>query len=339
MRWTDRSDGRRGFTLIELLVVIAIIAVLIALLLPAVQAAREAARRIQCTNNLKQIGLALHGYVESKGVLPFGQGPEPTNTWNGWSSLVMLLPYLEQRSLYDSLNLDVPDGSAPGVASNTTGQRTRISAFLCPSDSDRLTNPEGHNNYTACTGSKPNMNDGITVGLFGGMYGPGPYAPTTVGLADITDGTSQTAAFSERAMGLGTYNDGQGPDPLTPPGSVLRIDGLPSDADGVYRICLASDPHAAAAILSGLYSAGTFWHIGTPYGARYNHVMPPDSWSCAGQHTDQAGAHTASSRHPGVVNVLLADGSVRASRSSINLAVWRALATRSGGEVVSGTDY
>src|SRR6202162_3711767 len=115
------APRKPGFTLIELLVVIAIIAVLIALLLPAVQAAREAARRIQCTNNLKQIGLALHNYIESRSVLPFGQGPEPTNTWNGWSSHVMLLPYVELRSLYDSLNFDIPDGSAPGTAANTTG--------------------------------------------------------------------------------------------------------------------------------------------------------------------------------------------------------------------------
>jgi prepilin-type N-terminal cleavage/methylation domain-containing protein/prepilin-type processing-associated H-X9-DG protein len=339
MRSPIQSEGRRGFTLIELLVVIAIIAVLIALLLPAVQAAREAARRVQCTNNLKQIGLALHGYVESKGVLPFGQGPEPTNTWNGWSSLAMLLPYVEQGGLYNSLNFDIPDGSAPGVASNTTGQASRIAGFLCPSDVDRLTGVEGHNNYTGCTGSKPNMNDGVTLGVFGGMYGPGPYVPTTVGLADITDGTSQTAAYSERVKGIGLYNDGQAPDPLTPPGSVLRIDGLPADADGTYRICFANDPHAAGATLSGLYSAGSFWHVGTPYGARYNHVMPPNTWSCAGDHTDQAGAHTASSRHPGIVNVLLADGSVRAIKGGVNLAVWRALATKSGGEVVSSTDF
>jgi prepilin-type N-terminal cleavage/methylation domain-containing protein/prepilin-type processing-associated H-X9-DG protein len=331
--------NKRGFTLIELLVVIAIIAVLIALLLPAVQMAREAARRMQCTNNLKQIGLALHSYVESKGVLSFGQGPEPTNAWNGWSGLVMLLPYLEQRTLYDSLNFDVPDGSAPGAAANSTGQRVAINTFLCPSDTDRLIAPEGHNNYSGCTGSNPRMNDGITTGVFGGMYGPGPYVPTTVGLQAITDGTSQTAAFSERVKGIGLFNDGQGPDRLTPPGSVLRIDNLPGDAAGVYRVCFASDPHVAGAALSGLYSAGSFWHIGTPYATRYNHVMPPNTWSCAGQHTDWAGAHTASCRHPGVVNVLFADGSVRAVKNGIALAVWWALGTKAGGEVVSSSDY
>jgi prepilin-type N-terminal cleavage/methylation domain-containing protein/prepilin-type processing-associated H-X9-DG protein len=339
MAFPDRIQHRRGFTLIELLVVIAIIGVLIALLLPAVQAAREAARRIQCTNNLKQIGLAVHNYIGSTNVLPFGQGPEPSNAWNGWSSLGMLLPYLEQRSVYASLNFDIPDGSAPGVAANTTSQQVRIAAFLCPSDTDRLTGVEGHTNYTACTGSKPNMNDGITLGVFGGMFGSGPYVPTTVDLSAITDGTSQTAAFSERVTGIGLYNDGQGPDALNPPGSVLRIDNLPSDADVVYRICSASNPHAADAILSGLYSAGSFWHIGTPYGTRYNHVMPPNTWSCAGEHTDQAGAHTASSRHPGVVNVLFADGSVRSVKNGINLVVWRALGTKAGGEVVSSADF
>jgi prepilin-type N-terminal cleavage/methylation domain-containing protein len=339
MKHGKHPSARRGFTLIELLVVIAIIGILVALLLPAVQAAREAARRIRCANNFRQIGLALHNYIESRGVLPFGQGPEPANTWHGWSSQVMLLPYLEQSSVYDTLNFDIPDGSAPAVPKNTTGQRVQIAAFLCPSDIDRLTGPDGHNNYTACTGSKPNMNDGVTLGPFGGMYGPGPYVPTTVGLSAIIDGTSQTAAFSERVMGVGYYNDGQGPDWLRPPGSVLRVDNLPVDADGAYRVCNASDPHAAGAILSGLYSAGSFWHIGTPYGTRYNHVMPPNTWSCAGEHTDQAGAHTASSRHPGLIGILLADGSVRTIRNGINLAVWRSLATKSGGEVVSSSDY
>src|SRR5512138_3398350 len=102
-----QSPRRRAFTLIELLVVIAIIAVLIALLLPAVQSAREAARRAQCVNNLKQIGLAVHNYVAATGVLPFGQGPEPASSWCGWSSLTMLLPYLEQGTIYQSLNFQI----------------------------------------------------------------------------------------------------------------------------------------------------------------------------------------------------------------------------------------
>ena len=339
MTYTHSLINRRGFTLIELLVVVSIIGLLIALLLPAVQAAREAARRIQCTNNLKQIGLATHNYIESMGVLPFGQGPEPTNGWNGWSAHSMMLPYLEQPVLFDSINFSIPDGSAPGLNANTTSQGVNLNVFACPSDVDRLTSPQGHNNYTGCTGSTPNMKDGNTIGVVGGMYGPGPYVPTTVRLEDIIDGTSQTAVFSERVKGIGLYNNDQGPDSLTPPGSVLRIDNLPTDADGVYSLCFGSDPHASGAVLSGLYSAGSFWHIGTPYGTRYNHVMPPNTWSCAGQHTDQAGAHTASSRHPGSLNVLLADGSVRAIKSSINLAVWRALGTKAGSEVVSGSDY
>jgi prepilin-type processing-associated H-X9-DG protein len=251
----------------------------------------------------------------------------------------MLLPYLEETPLYNSLNFDITDGSAPGADQNTTGQRISISTFVCSSDTDRLTGPEGHNNYTGCTGSRPRMNDGITTGLFGGMYGAGPFVPTTVRLQAITDGMSQTVAFSERVMGIGQYNNGQGPDWLTPPGSVVRIDELPPDPDKVYQLCSAKDPHAAGAILSGHYSVGSFWHIGAPYGARYNHVMPPNTWSCAGEHTDWTGAHTASSRHLGAVNVLQADGSVHPVKSTISLSVWRALATKAGGEVISASDY
>jgi prepilin-type N-terminal cleavage/methylation domain-containing protein/prepilin-type processing-associated H-X9-DG protein len=333
-----RATDRGGFTLIELLVVIAIIGMLIALLLPAVQSAREAARRAQCINNLKQIGLALHNYVASVGSLPFGQGPEPANAWYGWSSLAMLLPYVEQGNIYNTINFQVPDGSAPGTPQNTTAQRVSLAQFQCPSDVDRLMAPEGHNNYFGSTGSDPNMNDGVTSGLFGGMYGPGPYVPATVRLQDITDGTSNTAAFSERAKGLALNNDDLGPDNLVPPGSVLKVAGLINDAEAVYVLCGATNPHAPNARLSGLFSVGSFWHIGTPYGTRYNHVMPPNTWSCATEHTDNLGAHTATSRHPGLVNVLFGDGSVKPVKGSVDRRAWRALGTKAGGEVLSG-DY
>jgi len=341
MRVSTSRVSRRGFTLIELLVVIAIIAVLIGLLLPAVQSAREAARRTQCSNNLKQIGLAIHNYIDSKNVLPFGQGPEPANAWFGWSIHTMLMPFLEQKPLYDSLNFSIPDGSAPGVAQNTTGQRIQLSTFICPSDTERLSTPEGHNNYFGCTGSRPRMNDGITPGLFGGMdgTGKGPYPSITVRLRDIRDGTSQTAAFSERVKGLGVFNNDQDPDPLTPSASVLRIDDLPPDPELVYKMCSAVNPHSSDTVLSGWYSVGSLWQVGTPYGGRYNHVMPPNTWSCAGFHTDWAGSHTASSRHPGNVNVVFADGSVRSVKNSVNRVVWRALGTKAGREVVSSSDY
>jgi prepilin-type N-terminal cleavage/methylation domain-containing protein/prepilin-type processing-associated H-X9-DG protein len=339
----ELSRRKPGFTLIELLVVIAIIGVLIALLLPAVQQAREAARRIQCTNNLKQLGLALHNYVDSKGVPPFGQGPEPRDAWHGWSSLAMLLPYLEQTSAYNAINFDIAGGSSPDTPQNTTAQRLRLTGFLCPSDNDRLTAPGGHNSYCGSGGSDPNMNLATCSGLFGGMHGAGPYVPTTVGLNTVTDGLSHTAAFSERVKGIGLYNSDQGPDSLKPPGSVFRIPSFggnpPNDPQFALFQCSAVNPGGAMTALSNHYSVGSFWHIGTTYGARYNHVMPPNAISCSGPNTDNYGAHTASSRHPGVVNVAFADGSVRTVKQTVSVLVWRALGTRAGGEVVSGADY
>jgi prepilin-type N-terminal cleavage/methylation domain-containing protein len=335
----SRRPPRGGFTLIELLVVIAIIGALVALLLPAVQAAREAARRSQCANNLKQIGLAIHNYVQSSGVLPFGQGDEPAGTFNGWSSLAMMLPNLEQGALYNSINFAIPDGSVPGSAQNQTSQAVRIATLLCPSDPDRLTSIAGHNNYFGNSGIDPLVNIGTPSGVFGGNYGSGPYVPVTVRLQEITDGLSQTVAFSERVKGIGLKNTDQGPDPLNPPGSVLQNGTMPTDVNGTYAACSAMNAHAAAAPLAGWYSVGSYWFIGSPLGARYNHVMPPNSWSCVEKNTDNDGAHTAGSRHPGVVDALLADGSVRVVKSSVALTVWRALGTKAGGEVVSSSDF
>jgi len=144
---------RRGFTLIELLVVIAIIGVLIALLLPAVQAAREAARRSQCSNNLKQLSLGLHNYHDSTGSLPWGHGPFG---WNDWGALVLMLPYVEQAPLYNAINFNTTiGGAAPGNAQNLTIQRVSVNIYQCPSDADKLTNREGHNNYAGNNGNTP----------------------------------------------------------------------------------------------------------------------------------------------------------------------------------------
>ena len=160
------SRNRLGFTLIELLVVIAIIAVLIALLLPAVQSAREAARRAQCVNNLKQFGLAMHNYHSSVNSLPWGDGP----WWIEWSAHSLLLPYMEQTPIYNSINFGngfYVTGSPSFVINypaNTSAVYSVISVFNCPSDSDRLTDPNGHNNYMANSGSAPNSDYGGNAG-------------------------------------------------------------------------------------------------------------------------------------------------------------------------------
>jgi len=343
MRGQHRRLRRNaGFTLIELLVVIAIIGVLIALLLPAVQQAREAARRIQCTNNLKQIGLAIHNYVDRVGMFPFGQSSDPINQWFGWSSLAMMLPELEQTSVFDRLNFDVDGGSDPATPENSTAITAKIGFFTCPSDLDRLNGAVGRNNYFGNSGSTPKSNDDRANGVFRGtnMLATGPYWPTmSVRIKDVPDGLSQTAAFSERVKGMGLFNNGQGPDTLLPSGSVIRVNGLPNNADGVASLCNAAISQGSAATLAGSFSIGSYWHIGTMYATRYNHVMPPNTWSCARQNTDNDGAHTASSRHPGVVNVLFADGSVKSVNQSVDLNVWRAIGTRDGGEAVSGSGF
>ncbi len=338
-----RSRRRPGFTLIELLVVIAIIGVLIGLLLPAVQAAREAARRAQCVNNLKQIGLGIHNYESALGSLPFGEG---LGGWNDWSAQVMLLPFIEQTALYNALNFaNTGAASSPSTSplANTTVMRTTVNVFLCPSDVDRLTNIEGHNNYMASFGNSPTTyyltatDPGTSSGTPNGPFSWVQYWGI-VRLRDIIDGTSQTAAFSEMVKGIGTATNL--PDPLQPSSAWVSSNQTYQASTQVwYTSCKASSPSTSGVSLinSSIGGNGNYWFIGTTGTAMYNHIMPPNSWTCA--QNVRVGAFPASSRHAGGVNVLFLDGSTRNIKNSVAPNVWWALGSIAGNEVVSQSDY
>jgi prepilin-type N-terminal cleavage/methylation domain-containing protein/prepilin-type processing-associated H-X9-DG protein len=335
---------RPGFTLIELLVVIAIIAVLIALLLPAVQAAREAARRAQCVNNMKQFGLALQNYHGTFGCLPWGHGPL---SCNDWGYIPLTFPYMEQQAMYNGLNFGRYDGvngfACTGDATNTSITRAQIASALCPSDGGtRLTGPDGKTTYFACCGSNPvffSANGILPNGLFASV----PESPA-ISYASVTDGLSNTVALGERVTGIGLYNQNATIDYGTPTATWSGIATV-ADLSGpqpFYNACLTTgDPRKPGVAIGSTRPTGIVYHMGNPTSSRYNHVMPPNSWSCmmSASTSNTSGAMAASSRHPGVVNLAFADGSVRAVKNSVALTVWWGIATRSGGEVISSDAY
>jgi prepilin-type N-terminal cleavage/methylation domain-containing protein/prepilin-type processing-associated H-X9-DG protein len=351
------SRNCRGFTLIELLVVIAIIAVLIALLLPAVQSAREAARRAQCVNNLKQLGLAAANYESGVTSYPYADGP----WWTEWSAHSMLLAYMEQQPLYNAVNFASTrlSGGNPlmhdGIT-NSTAEYTALAAFLCPSDPSRLSSPYGPNNYMANAGSAPNVfyggdGDG-SDGTNSPMAGPFIFTGTDNGqigtcvrIAAVTDGLSNTAGFSERVKAIGNWQTSAPFDSGKPTASISTLFVLPAGQETTpqvwYKLCIATPPTPDPQGNDQAFDidndiSGASWSAGLTLDTRYCHVMPPNTWGCRG---GVEMSHVASSRHPGVVNVGFLDGSVRTVKSTVNLSTWWALGTRSGGEVVSSDAY
>jgi prepilin-type N-terminal cleavage/methylation domain-containing protein len=339
---------RRGFTLIELLVVIAIIAVLIALLLPAVQSAREAARRAQCTNNLKQIGLAMHNYESVHNKLPPGRKGTSWGTW-----LVFILPQMEQTAVANAFNFNGNNTVGRGPfdtdfrffgAVNVTVAATQLNAFLCPSDvmsspHDRSFVIGGNtfyatqHNYVANFGNSMILQPSVyPIGAQASdpgavSFGGAPFTdigspfvdiasvnfpPPSLGLRDIgfngiLDGTSNTMLVSETVIGFNKdsrgfvwWGDGATYETYLPPNS-----SAPDRVDG-----------------------------GCSYPYQQN---PPCLHLTSAQEIESTFA--ARSRHVGGVHTVLADGSVRFVKNSINLNVWRALSTTQGGEIVGSDQY
>ncbi len=359
-----RMRERRAFTLIELLVVIAIIAILIALLLPAVQMAREAARRTQCRNNLKQIGLALHNYIATHNVLPPGNVQTHCNmttpittleNWGSFSVSSMLLPYLERSDVYNSLNFEHTSyrtdsstncgGGGPGNR-NSTAFMTPIDAFICPSDpftgkqGTSFGKPFPGQNYVASEGDTSRYGTGSPRDSRGPFW-----CNSKCGLREVTDGTTNTIAFSERTKGSnnpGKHTNGDvfSNTSLTWPGGVRAVGILaPGAVDSIITAC---DTWARSNLTippSGNQRthAGRHWVVGHNTFALFNTILPPNSvhFDCleggCGEF-DCSGIYTARSEHPGGVNVLMLDGQVRFVTSSIDTKVWWAMGSKDGQE-------
>jgi len=348
---------RPGFTLVELLVVIAIIGILVALLLPAVQAAREAARRMQCTNRLKQLSLACHNYHDVYKTLPAmrcgtawegGTGLNGDDNIDGneysMSGFVSLLPFYEQQQIYDYAKAR---NFGPVPWSDALGTWTvRIPSLLCPSDEEITTTyPYGNSSYKCCLGTVANNNAGTwgtePNGCFAIIGDPGARR-TTYRFRDIRDGTSNTLLLSERRIGslqqwydIANVVGGIDPGTESPQDWWDACWATANDYNG-KRYNDSIQTSVLGYDNNWFTRPGQRWSDGRPYFAGFTTIMVPNGPSCTNI-TDSDwsyGVWTASSRHPTIVNGSLADGSVRQFSNNINQATWWGLGTRNFGETL-----
>ncbi len=343
---SDRGAGVRGFTLIELLVVVAIIGLLASLLLPAVQSAREAARRTHCVNNLKQIGLALNSYLATHTYYPAINSPTFISSRGTevsaqlYSPFARMLPELDQSPLYNATNFSgIPD-FAPSLNANHTVMIVTLSVALCPSDSLASVAGYGRCNYRFNIGPTPWTAPGYSdPDSFEGAFSSHRfYRP-----ADFPDGLSQTIGASERLTGgwlLGSFKNGG--DYLLTSGDVTKRS---EPVEYALSICDAASKNSAPFNTR----SGESWFLSGLHFSDYNHCSPPNpkarDCSLFPTLSDELSAKrtvdgviSATSHHSGGVNTLRMDGSVQPARNSINIAVWRALSTRSRGEVISDSN-